>query len=88
MKRFLLFLILFLPVFVLGQSNLQPKWLRHPAISPDGKWIAFEYKGDIFKVPAAGGTAIPLTMTPDYESYPVWSHNGKSLAFASDRHGN
>ncbi len=88
MKRFLFFLILFLPILVFGQSNLQPKWLRHPAISPDGQWIAFEYKGDIFKVPAAGGTAIPLTMTPDYESYPVWSHNGENLAFASDRHGN
>ena len=88
MKRFLLFLILFGPMLVFGQSNLQPKWLMHPAISPDGQWIAFEYKGDIFKVPATGGTAIPLTMTPDYESYPVWSHNGKYLAFASDRHGN
>ncbi len=88
MKRFLLFLILFWPILVFGQSNMQPKWLRHPAISPDGQWIAFEYKGDLFKIPAAGGTAIPLTMTPDYESYPVWSHNGKSLAFASDRHGN
>ncbi len=29
-----------------------------------------------------------MTITPDYESYPVWSHNGKFLAFASDRHGN
>ncbi|MBE0650874.1 MAG: PD40 domain-containing protein [Bacteroidales bacterium] len=88
MKRLLLFLILFVPMFVFGQSDLQPKWLRYPAISPDGQWIAFEYKGDIFKVPASGGTAIPLTMTPDYESYPVWSHDGKHIAFASDRYGN
>ncbi len=88
MKRFILFLILFGPMLVFGQTDLHPKWLRHPAISPDGQWIAFEYKGDIFKVPATGGTAIPLTMTPAYESYPVWSHNGKYLAFASDRHGN
>ncbi|HFB62177.1 MAG TPA: peptidase S41, partial [Bacteroidetes bacterium] len=89
MKRILLFLLLLGPAFLFaGPSATHPKWLRHPAISPDGKWIAFEYKGDIFKVPAAGGTAIPLTMTPDYETYPVWSHNGKYLAFASDRHGN
>ncbi|HLR76255.1 MAG TPA: hypothetical protein VK106_01255, partial [Balneolaceae bacterium] len=26
--------------------------------------------------------------TDDYESYPVWSHDGKSIAFASDRYGN
>ena len=88
MKRFLFFLILFGPMLVFGQSDLQPKWLRQPAISPNGQWIAFEYKGDIYKVPTSGGTAIPLTMTPDYENYPVWSHNGKHLAFASDRHGN
>jgi len=89
MKRVLLFLVFLFPaVLFAGQSGIHPKWLRHPAISPNGKWIAFEYKGDIFKVPTNGGTAIPLTMTPDYESYPVWSHNGKYIAFASDRHGN
>lgn len=89
MKRLLLFFVLLVPAMLFaGQSETHPKWLRHPAISPDGQWIAFEYKGDIFKVPANGGTAIPLTMTPDYESYPIWSHNGKYIAFASDRHGN
>ena len=85
MKRVLFFLLIYFPLLAVGQT---PKWFRHPAISPDGKWIAFEYKGDIFKVPATGGTAVPMTITPDYESYPVWSHNGKYLAFASDRHGN
>lgn len=89
MKRILFFLMLLFPaVLFAGQSATHPKWLRHPAISPNGQWIAFEYKGDIFKVPVNGGTAIPLTMTPDYESYPVWSHDGKDIAFASDRHGN
>jgi len=31
-----------------------PLWLRDVQISPDGKTIAFTYKGDIFTVPAAG----------------------------------
>ena len=32
-----------------------PLWLRYPAISPDGQTLLFEYKGDIWSVPAAGG---------------------------------
>ena len=65
-----------------------PLWLRRPAISPDGKTILFTYKGDIYSIPASGGTAIPLTISESYEFAPVWSHDGKSIAFASDRYGN
>lgn len=63
-------------------------WLRYPAISPDGQSILFEYKGDIWSVPAGGGSAIPLTMSESYEFSPVWSHDGRSIAFSSDRYGN
>ncbi|MCX6570993.1 MAG: S41 family peptidase [Candidatus Aminicenantes bacterium] len=63
-------------------------WLRYPAISPDGGTILFCYKGDIYKVPAAGGQAFPLTISEAYDYAPVWSHDGKSIAFASDRFGN
>jgi len=65
-----------------------PLWLRYPAISPDGRTIAFNYKGDIYAVPAAGGAATPLTISEAYDYAPVWSHDGRSLAFASDRYGN
>ena len=65
-----------------------PLWLRYPAISPDGQTIAFAYKGDIYAVPASGGTATPLTLGESYEFAPVWSHDGKTIAFASDRYGN
>lgn len=63
-------------------------WLRHPSISPDGKTIAFGYKGDIYLVNAQGGTAVPLTIHEAHDMMPVWSNDGKSIAFASDRHGN
>lgn len=62
--------------------------MRYPAISPDGKTIVFTYKGDLYTVPAAGGTATPLTVHEAHDFMPVWSHDGKSIAFASDRYGN
>jgi tricorn protease len=70
------------------QAQDKPLWLRYPAISPDGQTILFCYKGDIYKVPAAGGQAFPLTISEAYDFAPVWSHDGKSVAFASDRFGN
>src|SRR5215213_1102295 len=72
--------------FAVGQDG--PLWLRYPAISPDGQTILFEYKGDIWTVPASGGNAVPMTLSETYEFAPVWSHDGKSIAFASDRYGN
>ena len=63
-------------------------WMRYPAISPDGKTIAFTFKGDIYKVSSSGGTATPLTTHTANDYAPVWSHDGKRIAFASDRYGN
>lgn len=65
-----------------------PMWMRQARISPDGKTIAFSYKGDIWTVPTTGGQATRLTATPNYESYPVWSPDSRQIAFAGDRHGN
>jgi Tol biopolymer transport system component/C-terminal processing protease CtpA/Prc len=71
-----------------ASAQTDARWMQQPAISPDGKWIAFEYKGNLFKVPAEGGSAIALTINNAYNGYPVWSHDGKKIAFASDRYGN
>jgi tricorn protease len=78
---------------IVGQSysvsaQTDPTWLRYPSISPDGKTIVFTYKGDLWKVAAAGGTATPLTLHEAHDYMPVWSRDGKSIAFASDRYGN
>jgi tricorn protease len=67
--------------------NPDPLWLRYPALSPDGKTIAFSFQGHLFLVPAEGGLAQPLTAGPAHDTAPVWSPDGKAIAFASDRYG-
>lgn len=87
MKRLIALAAIALGFASYAQNN-NPLWLRYPAISPDGKTIVFSFKGDLYKVPGAGGDAIPITLNEAYDYMPVWSHDGKWIAFASDRYGN
>jgi tricorn protease len=61
---------------------------RHPAPSPDGSQIAFSWQGDLWLVPTEGGQATRLTVHPAVERFPLWSRDGRLIAFASNRHGN
>ncbi|MET3665126.1 DPP IV N-terminal domain-containing protein [Caulobacter sp. 1776] len=58
-----------------------------PALSPDGSEIAFASGGDLWTVPAAGGQARLLVTDEATESRPLYSPDGKSLAFVSTRSG-
>lgn len=65
----------------------QALYLRQPALSPDLSQIAFSYKGDIWKVASTGGRAVRLTIHPERDQRPVWSPDGRYIAFASQREG-
>ena len=62
-------------------------WYRQPALSPDGSQLLFSALGELWRVPAGGGTATALTRDPGWDGYPVWSRDGRRIAFASDRFG-
>lgn len=61
---------------------------RHPALSPDGSRLAFDWRGDIWVVPVEGGRAERLTAHLAHDLRPRWSPDGSAIAFSSDRHGN
>ncbi|PJG57700.1 S41 family peptidase [Aeromonas cavernicola] len=65
-----------------------PRWLREPALSPDGKKVAFTWQGRIYLSNSEGGAATPLTGTDYLSQRPVWSPDGKLIAFAADLYGN
>src|SRR5579871_3678132 len=58
-----------------------------PSFSPDGKWIAFtgEYdgNGDVYVMPAEGGTPKRLTWHPGYDAVVGWTPDGKKIIFSS-----
>jgi len=75
--------------------NLQE--VRDPQRSPDGKWVAYtvtrairetdKNDTDVWMVSWDGTRQIQLTFTPDDESRPRWSPDGRFLSFVSSRHG-
>lgn len=56
-------------------------------VSPDGRTIIFDMLGDIYELPLAGGTARRLVGGMSLDTQPVYSPDGRSILFLSDRSG-
>jgi C-terminal processing protease CtpA/Prc/Tol biopolymer transport system component len=88
MRKIYLLACLMLGLASVTQAQNKPIFATQPAISPDGNKVAFSFQGDIWVMAANGGAAQRLTIHQAYDSNPVWSPDGKSIAFSSNRAGN
>ena len=70
----------------IGFSTSEGTWLS-PDLSPDGSRIVFELLGDIYSLDPNGGTAQAISTGMPFDSQPVFSPDGKRIAFLSDRSG-
>ena len=80
----LLFLVFILSADMFPQQ--EARLLRFPAIY--GSQIVFTYAGDLYTVPAAGGTARKLTNNAGFEMFAHFSPDGKWIAFTGQYDGN
>ncbi len=56
-------------------------------MSPDGRTLVFDMLGDIYLLDAKGGRARPISQGMAFDSQPVFSPDGTSILFLSDRSG-
>lgn len=87
MKPTLKILIVFTICFsvkCIAQSSL----INYPIVSPDGQLVAFNFQGDIWTMDITGNNPKRITVHEAYDTNPIWSPNGESIAFESNRYGN
>ena len=59
--------------------------MRDARLSPTGKRALFEWRGEVFSVPAGEGSWRNLTRTPGVaDRHPVWSPDGSRIAWFND----
>lgn len=64
------------------------RYIRNSSVSTSGARAVFEFRGEIVTVPAEKGDPRNLTYSPGaHERSPVWSPDGKSIAYFSDASG-
>jgi Tol biopolymer transport system component len=80
-----IFIVTFSSTIVFAEPRA---YFTEPSLSPDRKEIAFVSGGDIWTVPATGGVASLLVSHAANEARPIYSPDGRQLAFISSRSGN
>ncbi|MBO2543005.1 PDZ domain-containing protein [Salegentibacter sp. BDJ18] len=71
------------PRFVKGDE-----YIRSASVSPTGARVVMDFRGEIVTVPAEKGDVVNITETSGvHEQDPVWSPNGKFIAYFSDESG-
>ncbi|HJQ70683.1 MAG TPA: S41 family peptidase [Blastocatellia bacterium] len=86
--QLLLLVAAFWQAGALAQTKDALPYFTEPAISPDRSEIVFVSGGDIWSVASTGGEARLLVSHPANESRPLYSPDGRQLAFISSRTGN
>ncbi len=68
-------------------ADKETRGLRYPSLTPDGKTVAFAYRGDIWVAKTDGKHADRLTIHEAQDTLPRISPDGKHIAFSSQRNG-
>ncbi len=68
-------------------KRLNVSGARGAVVSPDGKSVAFIYRGDVFVTSVDYATTKQITDTPEAESSVSWDPDSKSLIYTSERDG-
>ncbi len=94
---YMLIMILFTSILLYGQLPIQPAReisftttegsYINLDLSPDGKTLVFDLLGNLYTMPASGGKARQITKGLPLDMVPMWSKDGQTISFISDRTG-